>query len=330
MNDISYLPYAFIAFYVFVVGLCVGSFLNVVILRGLSGESIVFGRSKCPKCSNKLKWYMNIPLLSYLFLRGKCAFCKTPISSQYPIVEFITGLMFLFVFFLCGFSLKTILLWVILSLFIVLSVTDIKETVILDFHAYILLGISILYSAFGFAYVNLLHAVIGAIGAFLIFELLSYFGVLLVKFRMFGEGDSLIALSLGAIFGLKNLLIVIALSFLIQCVFAVPILIKNAFTSGKKKLALSYGIIFPSIFVVGFINKLGGILYLVCTVILISFLMWALKNILTEVKNKNPQTFEQAQGCFCLLPFGPALIASGAVCIFYLPKIKSLIFNFLF
>ena len=84
--------------FIFVVGLCIGSFLNVVILRTVSEESIVFPASKCPKCQNSLKWYHNIPVLSYIFLRGKCAFCKEPISIQYPIVELLRAMLFIGLF----------------------------------------------------------------------------------------------------------------------------------------------------------------------------------------------------------------------------------------
>ena len=78
---------SYLMFWVCVFGLCLGSFYNVVILRSLSGESIVFPPSKCPKCGNKLKPWHNIPVLSYIFLRGKCHFCKEPISILYPIIE---------------------------------------------------------------------------------------------------------------------------------------------------------------------------------------------------------------------------------------------------
>ena len=70
MNSL-YLPDWFYVTYIFVFGLCIGSFLNVAILRGLSGEDMVMTRSKCPICNNKLKWFMNIPLVSFVFLRGK-------------------------------------------------------------------------------------------------------------------------------------------------------------------------------------------------------------------------------------------------------------------
>ena len=79
--------------FILIIGLVIGSFLNVVILRTVSGESIVFPASKCPKCNTPLKWYHNIPVLSYIFLRGKCGFCHEPISIQYPIVELLTGIL---------------------------------------------------------------------------------------------------------------------------------------------------------------------------------------------------------------------------------------------
>ena len=70
----------YILFWVAILGLCLGSFYNVVILRSLTGESIVLPPSKCPKCNTRLKPWHNIPVLSYLFLRGRCAFCKEKIS----------------------------------------------------------------------------------------------------------------------------------------------------------------------------------------------------------------------------------------------------------
>ena len=90
------------------------------------------GVPHCPKCKNNLKWYMNIPLLSYLFLRGKCAYCKEKISFQYPLVEFITAISYLGAFFAFGISLKLLFAWIFLALFIAMSATDFKETVIID------------------------------------------------------------------------------------------------------------------------------------------------------------------------------------------------------
>lgn len=330
MNSFSGLPYYIIAAYVFVIGLCIGSFLNVVILRGLSGEGFVFSRSKCPKCNNQLKWYMNIPLLSYLFLKGKCAFCKCKISFQYPLVEFITGCAFLIAFLVFGFSLKTILLFLIFSLFITMSATDFLETVIIDYHAYFLLIVGLIYSAFRCGEINFISGLIGAVLGFIVFEIMARIGLLIVNYRMFGEGDSLIALGLGAIFGIKNLLIVIALSILIQCVGAIPVLIKNAFMKNKTKLGLSYIFVFLSLILMVFINKLNDISHLIAALILTVVLLWSLKNILSEIKNKTANNFEEASEQFCLMPFGPALIFAATICIFYLSTIKKAIVGFFF
>ena len=89
-----------IAIIVFIFGAMIGSFLNVVIYRIPKGESIVFPASKCQSCQNALKWWHNIPIFSWLFLRGKCYFCKDKISAQYPIVEFLTGLIFVALYLL--------------------------------------------------------------------------------------------------------------------------------------------------------------------------------------------------------------------------------------
>ena len=80
----------YILFWICIIGLCFGSFFNVVILRSLSNESIVFPGSKCPNCEHKLFWWHNIPVLSYIILRGKCYFCKEKISIQYPVIELAT------------------------------------------------------------------------------------------------------------------------------------------------------------------------------------------------------------------------------------------------
>src|SRR5271163_4057982 len=84
----------FIGIFVFLFGLIIGSFLNVCILRIPSGTSIVLPASACPKCGEPIRPYDNIPVLSYLLLGGKCRGCKTKISWMYPLVEFLTGVLF--------------------------------------------------------------------------------------------------------------------------------------------------------------------------------------------------------------------------------------------
>lgn len=336
MNNIELLPVWFIAFYVALFGLCTGSFLNVVILRGLSGENMVFERSKCPKCQNQLKWYMNIPLLSYMFLKGKCAFCKCKISFQYPLVEFITALLFLISYFAFGLTLKTLFMFLFFSLFIVMSATDFKETVIIDVHAYILLVFGLLYSFLNLSDINIVQAIIGAGFGFLVFELLSLIGKMFCGCRMFGEGDSLIALGLGAIFGWKALTVVIALAILSQSISAIPVLIFQSFKNNKIKLGISYCFIFFSIFTLFIINEFklieNELAYLVCVIVMSLTLLWTLKNILEEIRNKKLDETKNKEEKFCLMPFGPALLISATICIFFINEIKewalSLLFDF--
>src|ERR1700678_2383568 len=101
------LPAPLIGVFVFLFGLIIGSFLNVCILRIPSGKSIVLPASACPKCGEPIRPYDNIPVLSYLLLGGKCRGCKTKISWMYPLVELLTGLLFLGCFYAFGISVET-------------------------------------------------------------------------------------------------------------------------------------------------------------------------------------------------------------------------------
>lgn len=226
--------------FIFIFGLCIGSFMNVVILRTVSEESIVFPGSKCPKCQTPLKWYHNIPVFSYLFLGGKCGFCKEKISIQYPIVELLTGILFLALFLrfcmpfdplfglsvLNPISIPQIVIYIfsliITCLFIAIAGTDILEKKVADAHTLPLIGMGVVYSvtcavisfigytkANGFPKIDLqffltcpiLYCLAGAIMGFLIIEAISRLGLITVGSRAFGEGDSYIAAGIGSVFG---------------------------------------------------------------------------------------------------------------------------------
>ncbi len=110
--------------FIFVLGLIVGSFLNVCILRIPAGESIVKNSSHCMSCGKKLHWYELIPVFSWLALRGRCSKCHAPISKQYPLVEFVNGVFWLVVALQCGFTSDTILGCLLVSVLLVASVID--------------------------------------------------------------------------------------------------------------------------------------------------------------------------------------------------------------
>ncbi|MBU1122600.1 MAG: prepilin peptidase [Candidatus Omnitrophota bacterium] len=109
-----------------VLGACLGSFLNVCIYRLPKNVSIVQPSSFCPKCEKPLKWYDNVPIFGYLFLKGKCRFCKEKISPRYPIVELITAVLFLFLYIKFGLTLSFLKYAFLFCLCIVISFIDIK------------------------------------------------------------------------------------------------------------------------------------------------------------------------------------------------------------
>src|SRR3984885_9888458 len=125
-------PPILIGIFVFLFGLIIGSFLNVCILRIPGGKSIVMPASACPKCAAPIRPYDNIPVLSYLFLRGKCRNCKTPISPMYPLVELITGILFLACYIAFGLSVETLKWAVFSAIMVVLVFTDLRERLLPD------------------------------------------------------------------------------------------------------------------------------------------------------------------------------------------------------
>jgi leader peptidase (prepilin peptidase)/N-methyltransferase len=121
-----------VAIYVFAIGACVGSFLNVCVGRWPEGLSVVKPRSRCPKCGHQIKATENIPIVSWLLLRGRCSACHERISIQYPIVELLVGLLWLAVFLQFGMSFTAFRVAVFATVLLGISITDAKHFVIPD------------------------------------------------------------------------------------------------------------------------------------------------------------------------------------------------------
>ena len=133
---------------IFFLGLAVGSFLNVCILRIPADKSIVLPASSCPKCGKAIAPYDNVPVLSWLILGGKCRHCKTKISAMYPAVELLTGLLFLACYFSFGLTLDTLKWAIFAALLVVLTVTDLRERILPDVVNFFGLGVGLLLSLF--------------------------------------------------------------------------------------------------------------------------------------------------------------------------------------
>lgn len=118
--------------FIFILGVCIGSFMNVLILRIPVNKSIVLPRSSCPHCKSPLKAYHLIPILSFIFLQGKCASCKHNISLQYPLIELLSGAIFIFIFFKLGLSLASLCVALCFVLLLALSVIDFYHKAVPD------------------------------------------------------------------------------------------------------------------------------------------------------------------------------------------------------
>ena len=171
-----------ICFFVLITGACIGSFLNVVALRAISKESIVFPSSKCPLCNEPIKWYDNIPVISYFFtFKGKCRNCGEKVSIQYPIVEALTAVLFLAVFLTYGLTLKTLFLLILLSISIVIMITDIKREYVFDIHSWILIISAIIASLVFKGVENYSFTAIGLIVGVFVMEMIARLSYYLVR-----------------------------------------------------------------------------------------------------------------------------------------------------
>ena len=135
-----------IPFFFFLFGIVIGSFLNVCISRIPEGESIISPASHCPRCQTPIKPHDNIPVLSWILLRGKCRNCHLPISPMYPIVEFLTGLFFVLTCYTFGLTLPTFKFLIFGCLMIILIVTDIRVRLLPDVVNWFGFGIALAFA----------------------------------------------------------------------------------------------------------------------------------------------------------------------------------------
>ncbi len=191
-----------------ILGLAIGSFLNVVILRVPKGESISFPASHCPKCKKKLKPYHNIPLLSWIFLRGKCTYCKGQISLQYPLVELFVSIIFVLAYMKSGDIIQGVILGSLFALLLALSIIDLRYKAVPDLVSMPALFISFFARDFADSFKDgLLFA-----GGFTLLRMVVSW---IIKKEAMGEADIIIASIIGATLGIKLGLSAIYISALI-------------------------------------------------------------------------------------------------------------------
>lgn len=231
--DAPGLPVEFVAL---LFGLCIGSFLNVVIYRLPLGQSLVSPGSRCPKCGYELRWYDNVPVLSWALLAGKCRQCRTPISAQYPIVELVTALLFVLVAWLTPVGPLLISRLILVSILVALFGIDLEHQILPNSITLPGIAVGLMFSAItppGWQ-----EALIGTVlGAGILYAIAAaYYAVR--REEGLGMGDVKMLAMIGAFLGWKAVLVTLVLSSFSGAAIGLALI---AAQRGGMKLALPFG-----------------------------------------------------------------------------------------
>jgi len=223
--------------FVFITGICIGSFLNVCIHRLPLEKSVIHPPSACPKCSHQIKWYENLPLLSYIILGGKCSSCKVPISIRYPFVELIAGIFSILSFIKFGFTPFFFIYTIFIYSLIVITFIDFDHQIIPDVISLpgIILGFLFSFIPGGITWSDSLTGILLGGGIFYAVAFLFYF---LFKKEGMGGGDIKLLAMIGAFLGWKSVPFVIFASALVGAVAGISFII---LTKSEKGIPIPYG-----------------------------------------------------------------------------------------
>ena len=216
--------------FIIILGGLWGSFANVCIVRLPKDKGVVAGRSSCPKCKKEILWYDNIPIISFFLLQGKCRKCKKEISFQYVVVELLSIISFLSIYYLYGLSLTTLLLIILSLAFIIIFFIDLKHFIIPDIITYPMMVLGFLKSFdpnLNEIFPNYIFSLIGGIFGYGIIWSIIYFYKQVKKKDGMGLGDAKLLAVIGFWFGLDAIPFIIFLSSTTALLSVVPDLIKK-------------------------------------------------------------------------------------------------------
>jgi len=248
----------------FVLGSIWGSFCNVCIYRLPDNDSVVTKRSFCRSCKNKIKWYDNIPLLSFIFLKGKCRGCKNKISSQYFLVELISAISFLFIYFIYGISITTLLLIILSIFFIIIFFIDLKHYIIPNELTFPLMLIGFIKSfdpnLNQTIFPNYINSLLGGFFGYAIIWLIIFFYKKVRNKEGMGLGDAKLMAVVGFWFGWLSIPFTIFISSAVALVLVIPSLIKKT-RNMSAQIPFGPYIIIGCIIYVTFSNQIKYLLY---------------------------------------------------------------------
>jgi leader peptidase (prepilin peptidase)/N-methyltransferase len=217
---------ALLAAWTALLGAVVGSFLNVVVARVPHGLSVVHPRSRCPRCLAPIAWYDNLPVLSWLLLRGRCRGCRLPISRRYPLVEASMGALAVVALSRHGFSVAALSELVLDSLLVSLLLIDLDTWLLPHALTWPLLGVGLLLAPFGLtAAGTFTSAALGAGIGFAAFGLVSAAGAFVFKKEALGFGDVWLLAGIGAWLGVGALLPVVLFASLQGSVVGIALML---------------------------------------------------------------------------------------------------------
>ena len=218
-------------------GLVIGSFLNVVIYRLPRNQSIVRPGSRCPACQTPIRFYQNIPVISFIFLGGGCANCRSRISMQYPLVEIFTAFTFWLAYRTYGPSLYTAFVILFLCLLIALALIDLEHMILPD---PLTLGGGVVFLIYSFFQpeISPLDALLSGFISSLLFTGLYFFYLKVRKIEGLGFGDIKMVLFLGLFLGYRKLIIAVFLASVLGLLTGIYFII---FRKKTMKLALPFG-----------------------------------------------------------------------------------------
>ena len=222
----------------FIFGLTIGSFLNVCIFRLPESKSIVRPRSMCPGCNTAIKYYDNIPVISYIFLGGKCRKCNMPISFRYPVVELITGFAALAVFMKFGLSFEGGAYFIFISALIVITFIDIDHRIIPDVISLPGIPIGFLMASFLLPTISYMESLIGILAGGGSLLAVAWIYNLITKKEGMGGGDIKLLAMIGAFIGLKGVLFTIFAASATGTITGIAVMLK---TRKGMKLAVPFG-----------------------------------------------------------------------------------------
>jgi len=222
-----------ITVFIVVFGLMVGSFLNVCIYRIPKKESIVIPRSHCLHCNHQLRAWENIPVISFLMLKGRCSSCKNKISFRYPVVELLTAVLFLLTYFRFGLTIDFIVYIFLLCLLVIITFIDIDTMEILNGLLILCLIVGV-YPVLEGGINSIYQSLIGALSLGLGFLLIRMFGQFLFKKESMGFGDIKYAAFIGLLLGWKMALVASAIAFISASVLFLILLPFGKIAIGKR------------------------------------------------------------------------------------------------